>query len=191
MFCEKCGVKQPDNAVFCSSCGNQMGNKSAGQPKAKPVQPKPVAPRPVAPQPVKPAAPAPQVAPRQVPQAAPQAVPPRQVPQQQAVPPQAQRPVAQPVYQQPQAQPQRLDPLTQPLSVGGYMGMFLLMAIPFVNFIMMLIWLFGSNTNKNKKNFAIAMVLFTIIMIVLSFLLSGIIGAILYPLLQDMQYNVY
>ena len=102
-----------------------------------------------------------------------------------------QRPVAQPVYQQPQAQPQRLDPLTQPLSVGGYMGMFLLMAIPFVNFIMMLIWLFGSNTNKNKKNFAIAMVLFTIIMIVVSFLLSGIIGAILFPLIQDMQYNVY
>jgi len=183
MFCEKCGENQPDNSVFCSNCGNNMANGiSANTVAPVSVQPKPVMPQPVVP------APAPAPIPAPIPQ---------------AVPVQAQRPVPQPVYQQ--AQPQRpvpqpvyqqagapgFDPLTAPLSVGSYMGMFLLMAIPLVNFIMMLIWLFGSTTNKNKKNFAIAMVLFTIIMMVLSFLLSGIIFAILTPLLQDIQYSAY
>ncbi len=189
MFCEKCGVKQPDNAVFCSNCGNNMSSVNSDASAAKsvqaPVTPQPVqvSPTPVAPRPAQ--VPPTPVAPRPVPQVAPRPI---AQPVMQAAP----RPIPQvatgQVYQQ---QPPRIDPLTTPLSVGSYMGMFLLMAIPFVNFVMMLIWLFGSTTNKNKKNFAIAMVLFTIIMMVISFLLSGLIFAILAPLLQDMQYNTY
>lgn len=181
MFCEKCGDKQPDNAVFCSNCGNKMGSITSNDPVAKPAAPRPAVPTP--PKPVTP--------PKSVP---PQPVQPVRQPVQQAPP--VQRPVQpvqqvqqQPVYQQ--SAPPRIDPLTEPLSVGAYIGMFLLLAIPFVNFIMMCIWLFSSNTNKNKKNFAIAMVLVTIIMIVLSFLLSGLIAALFIPLLEEMQYNVY
>lgn len=44
---------------------------------------------------------------------------------------------------------------TTPLSVGSYLIMWLVMAIPIANIIMLCIWAFGdSTTNINKKNFA-------------------------------------
>lgn len=42
------------------------------------------------------------------------------------------------------------------ISVLEWIITFILLAIPIVNFIMLLVWALGGNVNKSKKNFAIA-----------------------------------
>ena len=81
--------------------------------------------------------------------------------------PQQQQNVA---YQQPYA-----DPTTEVMSVGSYIGMFILSAIPIVNIICWIVWLVSPNTNKNKKNYCIA----TIILWVISAAIYGILIAIM------------
>jgi len=76
----------------------------------------------------------------------------------------------QPPYQQPYA-----DPTTQVMSIGAYIGMFIISAIPIVNIICWIVWLVSPNTNKNKKNYCIA----TIILWVISVIVYGILIAIL------------
>lgn len=51
----------------------------------------------------------------------------------------------------------------EPLSVGNYIGMFFLSAIPMVGFIMLLIWAFGSGVNINRKNYARAVLIMGLI----------------------------
>jgi uncharacterized membrane protein YsdA (DUF1294 family) len=55
------------------------------------------------------------------------------------------------------------------MSVGQYLLMFILLAIPIVNIIMIIAWSFGKNpsVNKNKRNYARAM------------LIMGLIGAVI------------
>ncbi|MBR0413854.1 MAG: hypothetical protein IJI67_02135 [Clostridia bacterium] len=77
---------------------------------------------------------------------------------------------AQPGYSQP-----AVDPTTEVLSVGSYIGMFILSAIPIVNIICWIVWLVSPNTNKNKKNYCIA----TIILWVITMIVYGILIAIL------------
>jgi len=66
-----------------------------------------------------------------------------------------------------------------PLSVGQYMIIFLIYLIPLVNIIMLFVWAFSNNVNINKKNYARAMLIWTLILIVLSVLFSAAIGGIL------------
>lgn len=59
-------------------------------------------------------------------------------------------------YQQPyqppyQPAPPAYDPTTQVMSIGQYVGMFILSALPVVNLICWIVWLCSPNTNKNKK----------------------------------------
>ena len=70
----------------------------------------------------------------------------------------------QPMYQQNNANmyPQ-YDNTNKVLSVGEYIGMFILSAIPVVNIICWIVWLLGSNVNKNKRNYVIAQIVMTII----------------------------
>jgi hypothetical protein len=58
-------------------------------------------------------------------------------------------------------------PASEPLSVGQYIGMFLLMSIPIVNLIMPLVWAFGGSVNTNKKNFARAFLILCVATLVL------------------------
>lgn len=44
--------------------------------------------------------------------------------------------------------------VSEPISVGGYVGMFILMGIPLVNIICLIVWICSSN--KNTKNFGLA-----------------------------------
>ncbi len=81
-------------------------------------------------------------------------------------------------YAQPQ-QPQYQAPVYQPtnqsnevMSVGSYIGMFLLSAIPIVNIICWIVWLVSPNTNKNKKNYIIANIVIFAITILLSVIIS-------------------
>ncbi|MHB8961621.1 MAG: zinc ribbon domain-containing protein [Saccharofermentanales bacterium] len=75
--------------------------------------------------------------------------------------------------------------LDAPLKVGDYVGMFLLMCIPIVRFIMILVWGFGSSSNVNKKNFARAVMILFVIGLVLSIIFGIVFGAILFPLISD------
>ena len=74
----------------------------------------------------------------------------------------------QPVYQQP------YDPTTEVMSVGSYIGVFILSAIPIVNIICWIVWLVSANTNKNKKNYIIANIVLFVIGIVLFILVMMI-----------------
>ena len=53
----------------------------------------------------------------------------------------------------------------EPLGVGSYIGMFFLSAIPMAGFIMLLVWAFGGSVNLNKKNYARAILLMSLIVI--------------------------
>lgn len=59
----------------------------------------------------------------------------------------------QPIYQQP------YNPTTEVMSIGSYILMFILSAIPVVNIICWIVWLVSPNTNKNKKNFIWAQII--------------------------------
>lgn len=68
------------------------------------------------------------------------------------------QPPYQPQYQQPIYQ-QPYDPTTEVMSIGSYILMFILSAIPVVNIICWIVWLVSPNTNKNKKNFIWAQII--------------------------------
>lgn len=72
------------------------------------------------------------------------------------------------------------------LSVGNYLIMFLLMAVPIVNIIMLFVWAFGGNVNINKKNCAMALLIMMAISIAVSVLLSGVFAAMLGAIVEGM-----
>lgn len=69
----------------------------------------------------------------------------------------------QPSYQQPYQAPYQpmpvYDDTREVMSIGSYIGMFILSAIPIVNIICWIVWLVSPNTNKNKKNFILAQII--------------------------------
>ncbi len=71
------------------------------------------------------------------------------------------------------------QPGSEPLSIGQYIGMFLLMLIPIANVILLLVWGFGGSLNLNKRNFARAALILCAVMFILSFGL----GLLIIPLL--------
>lgn len=90
--------------------------------------------------------------------------------------------VQQPVVQQPvyvQQQP-AYDPTKEVMSVGSYIGTFILSAIPVVNIICWIVWLVSSNTNKNKKNYLIACIVLWIITVLVSVIAVLIASALGY-----------
>ena len=78
------------------------------------------------------------------------------------------------------------DNLVKPLSIGAYIGMFILLAIPIVNLIMLLVWSFSDSVNINKKHFAIAQLILILIAIVFS-----IVAAILMARFGIRLYDLY
>ena len=75
-------------------------------------------------------------------------------------------PYGQPVYP-PTAYPQ-YDPTNEVMSVGQYIGLFILSGIPVVNVICWIVWLVSPDTNKNKKNFLIAQIVLWVITAVIA-----------------------
>ncbi|MGI5972025.1 MAG: hypothetical protein ACOX7P_09960, partial [Oscillospiraceae bacterium] len=86
-----------------------------------------------------------------------------------------------PSYQQAYAPPQSTAYSGQlgdePLRVGQYIGMFLLMCVPILNIILLFVWGFGSSANLNKKNFARAALILCAILLIFWIVAGGIIGA--------------
>ena len=74
----------------------------------------------------------------------------------------------QPSYQQSNYQQQYgVSDRESPMSVGQYVGTFLLGAIPLAGFILYIVWAFSSDTNINKKNFCRAWLIMYLIGIAL------------------------
>ena len=67
----------------------------------------------------------------------------------------------------------------KPVSVGNWMLTIFLMAIPLINIVLLFVWAFGGNTEPNKSNWAIACLLWGLIVFVLSFLFFLIFGSFL------------
>ena len=63
----------------------------------------------------------------------------------------------------------------EPLSVGGWIGTLILLAIPIVSIIMVFVWAFGGG-NISRRNYAIALLVLTLIVIIVGIVLSLIFG---------------
>ncbi len=68
---------------------------------------------------------------------------------------------------------------TAPLSVGQYLLMLIISAIPMVGLIMQLVWAFGGATNVNRRNFARAGLILSLIAIVLAIIFGGLMIALM------------
>lgn len=64
------------------------------------------------------------------------------------------------------------------MSTKDWMITMLVSFIPFVGFVMLFVWAFGSNENPNKSNFAKAALIWTAIWTVLFIIFYGAIAAI-------------
>ncbi len=62
-----------------------------------------------------------------------------------------------------------------PLSVGEFILMLFLTGIPIVGFILLLVWAFSGGVNSNRKNYARA----TLILSVIGFVMAGIFSSVL------------
>lgn len=65
------------------------------------------------------------------------------------------------------------------VSIGDWIVTMILMAIPLVNFIMLLVWAFSSSTPKSKSNWAKASLIFMVVSIVLVIIFWGSIAALM------------
>lgn len=94
-----------------------------------------------------------------------------------AAPPPVQVP---PAYAQPQyAPPPAYQPAAAEMTVGAWMITLLVSYIPIVGFIMMLVWAFGSGAPPSKRNYCRAALIFSLIGVVLSFVvLPGLLTAL-------------
>ncbi len=70
------------------------------------------------------------------------------------------------------------------LSVGGWIGTLIVMAIPLVNLIMMFVWGFGSG-DIGRKRFCIATLILAAIGIVLTIILWAIMGAAMFSIINN------
>lgn len=187
MFCPKCGTNVPEGSKFCETCGNNM--QTAVEQTDTQEQPEiPQAPAPAEPQPVQKPQPQPVYQPQPQPQPKSQSP---VYPLKPAYQPQPQ-PQPQPQYQQrPQPAPQNntyngADPREKPYSVGGWLLTMLIMCVPIVNIVMVFIWAFGSNTNKSKKNYFIAALIWAAIWLILGIVFFASISTVINNLLQQM-----
>ena len=69
------------------------------------------------------------------------------------------------------------------VTIGDWIITMILMCIPFVNFIMLLVWAFSAGTPVSKANWAKATLIFMLIGFVLVILFWGAIGISFLPLL--------
>lgn len=66
----------------------------------------------------------------------------------------------------------RNDNKAEVLSMGDYLLMLILLAIPVVNFIVCILWIISGNGNPNRKNFAKAWLIIAVVGTILSGILA-------------------
>ena len=67
-----------------------------------------------------------------------------------------------------------------------YVGMFILSALPVVNWICWIVWLCSPNTNKNKKNFIWANIIMWVISVVVLSLFYAVVGTAAFSALSSL-----
>jgi ABC-type multidrug transport system permease subunit len=83
----------------------------------------------------------------------------------------------------PQYQPNSgIQELEPPISLGSWLLIMLLVAIPCVNIIMLFIWAFSRDVITTKKNYSRAMLIFMAISIVLGLIFGSLISTMIYSL---------
>ncbi|MDD4495870.1 MAG: zinc ribbon domain-containing protein [Eubacteriales bacterium] len=85
-------------------------------------------------------------------------------------------------------QTQKVAPV---LSVGQYIVMMIVFAIPIVNIIMLFVWGFGDSVNPNKKNYCRAALIMAAIGIVLSILFSAVIVSLIGSIIDSLGNSMY
>ena len=181
--CPNCNLYYDDSANVCSACNGALVDANAApqaqpaqQYEAQPAQQYEAQPAPqyeapsepaqyYAPQPTQPTQPAYDYSQQQA-QAQPQY-------QQQYYQPQQQQ-----QYYQPQNVAPSYDNTSKPVTVGKWVGLLILSAIPVVNIICWIVWLCSSTTNKSNKNFLVAEIVVYAICIGVGVLVSVLLASL-------------
>lgn len=71
------------------------------------------------------------------------------------------------------------------VTTGQWMGILFVMAIPFVNFILLLVWAFSSGEPASKSNWAKATLIWMIIITIIYIVLGVLFGASLIALYNN------
>lgn len=89
-------------------------------------------------------------------------------------------PQAQPAqqYEAPQYETPSYDNTSKPVTVGKWVGLLILSAIPVVNIICWIVWLCSSTTNKSIKNFLVAEIVVYAICIGVGVLVSVLLASL-------------
>lgn len=167
MFCENCGAKLSSDSKFCPACGTSSGKQTVGTGAAPAASLIPPPPPPVSGRgavflpPPPPPLPGPAAA-------APPPVPSAYVAQVHGQGVQGASPVR-----------GQVEVADGPLGVGDYIKMFILMAIPLLNIILLFVWSFGSGGNLNRKNFGRAALIMSAVALILWIIAGGLILEIL------------
>ncbi|HOA29480.1 MAG TPA: hypothetical protein PKL34_05530 [Candidatus Cloacimonadota bacterium] len=74
------------------------------------------------------------------------------------------------------------------MTVGNWIVTMLLMIIPFVNIILLIVWAASSGENPNRRNWAIASLIFMAIGIVLWLILASTLVGLMSSLTGGMSY---
>ena len=77
-----------------------------------------------------------------------------------------------------------------PMSIGDWVGTFLITMIPFAGFIMLFVWAFGDGTHPSKKTWAQAYLIMMVVLIVLMIIFFGVITSILGSFVGGYQQSV-
>lgn len=78
-------------------------------------------------------------------------------------------------------------PVDEPLSIGTYILMIIISAIPIVGFIVLIVWSFDSTVNKNKSNYAKAVLILKIIGFILLVLFMSTMASMLGTLFNSLE----
>lgn len=184
--CPNCNLYYDDSANVCSACNGALVDANAA-PQAQPAQQYEAQPAQQyeAPQYEAPSEPAQYYAPQpaQPTQPTQPTQPAYDYSQQQAqAQPQYQQQYYQPQQQQQYYQPQNVAPsydnTSKPVTVGKWVGLLILSAIPVVNIICWIVWLCSSTTNKSIKNFLVAEIVVYAISIGVVVLVSVLLAAL-------------
>lgn len=79
-----------------------------------------------------------------------------------------------------------MNPEERPLSVGEFLLMLFLSGIPVVGFILLLVWAFGGAINQNRKNFARATLIISVIGFVLALIFSSVLMTVVSTITSSM-----
>lgn len=74
-----------------------------------------------------------------------------------------------------------LSPAVEPITTGGFVGIFLLLSVPVLNLILLIIWACGGCRKVNKRNFARAVLIILLVGLIVAAVIVGVAFLVLGP----------